>query len=99
MGALQGARAKMLPRHHQKPEASRRKLHDLAFPDLAAAAALENVVEAPDLPPVCRGHHIIHPSFDGRERRCLQAAGAADRKSTRLNSSHVEISYAVFCLK
>src|SRR5690349_23851171 len=25
--------------------------------------------------------------------------GAVDRKSTRLNSSHVEISYAVFCLK
>src|SRR5690349_21948950 len=27
------------------------------------------------------------------------AGGAEDRKSTRLNSSHVEISYAVFCLK
>src|SRR5438874_9685385 len=29
------------------------------------------------------------------------ASGSAleDRKSTRLNSSHVEISYAVFCLK
>src|SRR5204863_9722944 len=27
------------------------------------------------------------------------AAGFGDRKSTRLNSSHVEISYAVFCLK
>src|SRR5438874_11683001 len=27
------------------------------------------------------------------------AHGAGDRKSTRLNSSHVEISYAVFCLK
>src|SRR5436305_9192960 len=26
-------------------------------------------------------------------------AGAGDRKSTRLNSSHVRISYAVFCLK
>src|SRR5438874_9264023 len=26
-------------------------------------------------------------------------AVAGDRKSTRLNSSHVEISYAVFCLK
>src|SRR5215471_20109431 len=26
-------------------------------------------------------------------------APAQDRKSTRLNSSHVEISYAVFCLK
>src|SRR5436309_5940105 len=25
--------------------------------------------------------------------------GAVDRKSTRLNSSHVKISYAVFCLK
>src|SRR5699024_11645915 len=27
------------------------------------------------------------------------AAGLIDRKSTRLNSSHVSISYAVFCLK
>src|SRR5256885_6749291 len=27
------------------------------------------------------------------------AASAADRKSTRLNSSHLVISYAVFCLK
>src|SRR5690349_22340239 len=26
-------------------------------------------------------------------------AASRDRKSTRLNSSHVEISYAVFCLK
>src|SRR3712207_7530162 len=30
-------------------------------------------------------------------RRLLQ--GSADRKSTRLNSSHANISYAVFCLK
>src|SRR5439155_19752927 len=28
-----------------------------------------------------------------------RAAPAGDRKSTRLNSSHVAISYAVFCLK
>src|SRR5574343_1299897 len=27
------------------------------------------------------------------------AAASADRKSTRLNSSHIMISYAVFCLK
>src|SRR2546427_4162767 len=26
-------------------------------------------------------------------------AGSSDRKSTRLNSSHSQISYAVFCLK
>jgi len=25
--------------------------------------------------------------------------GVTDRKSTRLNSSHITISYAVFCLK
>src|SRR5690554_7778121 len=28
-----------------------------------------------------------------------QLQGEGDRKSTRLNSSHVRISYAVFCLK
>src|SRR5689334_24740436 len=33
----------------------------------------------------------------GAER--LVAERAADRKSTRLNSSHSSISYAVFCLK
>src|SRR3712207_8078334 len=34
-------------------------------------------------------------TFDGPAR----AIGCADRKSTRLNSSHANISYAVFCLK
>src|SRR5690606_10929168 len=32
-------------------------------------------------------------------RQTLEAAVRQDRKSTRLNSSHVKISYAVFCLK
>src|SRR3712207_7553973 len=37
----------------------------------------------------------------GRGRRLPDQAGrrGADRKSTRLNSSHANISYAVFCLK
>src|SRR5438876_3123106 len=30
---------------------------------------------------------------------CVDMGGPADRKSTRLNSSHPSISYAVFCLK
>src|SRR2546430_3573855 len=34
---------------------------------------------------------------DGRGRRGMH--DAEDRKSTRLNSSHSQISYAVFCLK
>src|SRR5207249_10129529 len=32
-------------------------------------------------------------------RRSLPGSKESDRKSTRLNSSHVSISYAVFCLK
>src|SRR5436305_3652797 len=36
-----------------------------------------------------------HPGYDPAEKR----EEAEDRKSTRLNSSHVRISYAVFCLK
>src|SRR5438034_7307476 len=35
----------------------------------------------------------------GREDRVRDRRSARDRKSTRLNSSHTVISYAVFCLK
>src|SRR2546430_14064577 len=34
-----------------------------------------------------------------RPRRGARRGRGADRKSTRLNSSHSQISYAVFCLK
>src|SRR5205085_12638714 len=34
-----------------------------------------------------------------RPRKIQTLAGSLDRKSTRLNSSHSQISYAVFCLK
>src|SRR5688572_31563488 len=37
---------------------------------------------------------------DRHHRHCARAADdRSDRKSTRLNSSHSQISYAVFCLK
>src|SRR3712207_8580284 len=39
-------------------------------------------------------HHPDDPGDARRERHLL-----LDRKSTRLNSSHANISYAVFCLK
>src|SRR3712207_8443004 len=35
----------------------------------------------------------------GAERARVRGDRAEDRKSTRLNSSHANISYAVFCLK
>src|SRR2546427_7511003 len=33
------------------------------------------------------------------KEKAAEEAGTLDRKSTRLNSSHSQISYAVFCLK
>src|SRR5690606_40106089 len=38
-------------------------------------------------------------AFSGIEALPCSQAGAGDRKSTRLNSSHVKSSYAVVCLK
>src|SRR5256885_3531315 len=39
------------------------------------------------------------PSRAAGDRPASGPAGCRDRKSTRLNSSHLVISYAVFCLK
>src|SRR5690349_21099766 len=60
-----------------------------ASPARSAAAALEAGL-------------LLHRALgrgDGLEARVGDRLAALDRKSTRLNSSHVEISYAVFCLK
>src|SRR3712207_7019123 len=43
-----------------------------------------------------RGDHEVHQLA---EERTLLVDRIEDRKSTRLNSSHANISYAVFCLK
>src|SRR2546427_7922161 len=58
------------------------------------------------------GHQSASVAFHARRHRLLLEAdatarlsyaerrsGPSDRKSTRLNSSHSQISYAVFCLK
>src|SRR5256885_9411754 len=53
-----------------------------------------------------RGGHV-HRARPRRDRRAgagrpggrREQVGDGDRKSTRLNSSHLVISYAVFCLK
>src|SRR5690554_7242156 len=41
-----------------------------------------------------KGGDVAH-----RQNGVLVSMATGDRKSTRLNSSHVRISYAVFCLK
>src|SRR2546430_8504772 len=51
------------------------------------AAAAGVLAERPDAVVIATGSHPYVPPLPG------------DRKSTRLNSSHSQISYAVFCLK
>src|SRR5256885_8257431 len=46
----------------------------------------------------CLAVHLARTDSDRAAVLCGPAAGG-DRKSTRLNSSHLVISYAVFCLK
>src|SRR3712207_7204862 len=46
-----------------------------------------------------RGRGALRLEHPARARRAGRDGGGRDRKSTRLNSSHANISYAVFCLK
>src|SRR3712207_7943171 len=58
-------------------------------------ALLKHLVEVPlDERPDLLRLAVVRLVVARRER-----VGAQDRKSTRLNSSHANISYAVFCLK
>src|SRR2546427_2289197 len=74
-------------------------LHD-ALPICAFRPASR--VRLRTIPRSAGGHRLAR----GRRRRCAGAHAhgrrqepVLDRKSTRLNSSHSQISYAVFCLK
>src|SRR3712207_6971384 len=46
----------------------------------------------------CRAQSVGHHRFAG-QYGAATSKPHSDRKSTRLNSSHANISYAVFCLK
>src|SRR3712207_7422292 len=54
-------------------------------------------------PKALGGYHIAEaldvPGFLAHPVPMFSPTRALDRKSTRLNSSHANISYAVFCLK
>src|SRR5207253_8481850 len=89
-----------------------RRSSDLGqMPELEAGAfarlfvtLLDGVVEAPGSAndgecSVALAVHLIEPARLEARRHQEQIGSRLDRKSTRLNSSHVAISYAVFCLK
>src|SRR5713226_10128140 len=56
------------------------------------AVQLEEVTQRTRIPNLC-----VVPAY--KQMAGFPTAVAGDRKSTRLNSSHPSISYAVFCLK
>src|SRR3712207_8482735 len=66
----------------------------------AAAGQEERAGSEPGNGQAGRGGGLLH---QGHKERASRGAGPfqapRDRKSTRLNSSHANISYAVFCLK
>src|SRR5690348_17560939 len=77
------------------------------FPYTTLFRSPRNVLSSPRLPDEDGGRHPEaehegdqqehhHVRIRGRRERVL---AEEDRKSTRLNSSHPSISYAVFCLK
>src|SRR5256885_17267201 len=55
--------------------------------------------DGPDLRGRMRHTQHQEPQRAGLAPRAVRPVHGADRKSTRLNSSHLVISYAVFCLK
>src|SRR5690606_25821330 len=70
--------------------------------DIAAGGVADLLGELEDVPGLVGEQLELGESdrFDVLERRGAQRpARPCDRKSTRLNSSHVKISYAGFCLK
>src|SRR5690554_7544031 len=73
------------------PDIGRKPLADLFF--RKASAVVSNVPGTPETRYLA-GCPITEQMF-----WVPQAGNIGDRKSTRLNSSHVRISYAVFCLK
>src|SRR5690554_929138 len=62
-------------------------------------SVLAAAVYAATLPLSVQAQDMTAPTYPETQRGDVVETLFGDRKSTRLNSSHVRISYAVFCLK
>src|SRR5690606_40855859 len=72
----------------------------LIHPELGDNLVFGTKIEAGDIDRACaEADLVVEDVFHfGRHTGVTLEPRALDRKSTRLNSSHVKISYAVFCL-
>src|SRR5690606_6654629 len=97
-GLRVGLTAILQPRHERRDVAYARKLgrrraeHGLPLDSLMRSYRLGAQV-------TWNGFLAVVGDRDPRRLPALLHSASQDRKSTRLNSSHVKISYAVFCLK
>src|SRR3712207_7569042 len=73
-------------------------LHDALPISKSSVSAAVAVRPESMLEPQCIGTQKVF-SRQSRKMSVVPTQRPADRKSTRLNSSHANISYAVFCLK
>src|SRR5256885_4035663 len=73
-------------------------LHD-ALPISLAGVVPPQVVLFPTMEGAPGPPHVVGCSSPGVSSGTRRGLTPLDRKSTRLNSSHLVISYAVFCLK
>src|SRR2546430_6212025 len=75
------------------------EIYTLSLHDALPISAVGPRLEAPDTAlEIDASGGIVMPGMIDTHRHMWQTA-MRDRKSTRLNSSHSQISYAVFCLK
>src|SRR5256886_11005059 len=65
----------------------------------AVSPTIDRVADAPTVTQERRAHTPTPATATGRGALPYEVRPPVDRKSTRLNSSHSQISYAVFCLK
>src|SRR5260221_5004129 len=68
-------------------------------PPCPAAACGGGTVRRPRAAGLRRRHAGLQREHDEQPRPAARGRRTVDRKSTRLNSSHTVISYAVFCLE
>src|SRR3989442_7170035 len=77
----------------------RRPPRSTLFPYTTLFRSIRKVLAARRQPAFVGGDSIVGAVGEAREELAPEGLVFVDRKSTRLNSSHVRISYAVFCLK
>src|SRR3989442_1730595 len=100
--ALAFATAREIRMQLLAPSKINEKLDEMYRPEKALDKLVQGMEGSPDLVQMVEDQgpeEIAISEEQASQRPVVRLVDLIDRKSTRLNSSHVRISYAVFCLK